>query len=201
VVPRSLFRASRGIPVNPRVAAESFPAHQARVGAACNIAMRVGWNGDPAQLGNVDVDTALGWCPVYNLDIENGVNDLIFPAVAIEGAALMVDFERGPEHVQRAFKVRAIAIKWRADMSFPDQPDASFVAVRHRDYEYSQEPDSVPWLVSEPTLSDGVHRATLSLPKGVSHEIWIAIQHPTDDDCWKDHDPVMRPGTGEPGQE
>jgi hypothetical protein len=199
VVPTTLFRTSPRGPVNPRFAAESFPAHRARVSAACNISMRVDWNGDPERLGNVEIGTAEGWCPVQNLDTESGLNDLIFPAITIEGDALMVDFERGPEHVQRAFKVRAIPIVWNKGVTLPIEPDADFVVKRLQDYTYVNDPASAPWRLSEPSAPDGVQRATLRLPKGVAYEIWIAMQHPTDDFHWKEHDPIVRTGEGESG--
>jgi hypothetical protein len=199
VVPTSLFRTSPGGPANPRFAAESFPAHKARVSTVCNISMRVDWNGDPERFGNVEIGTAEGWCQVQNLDPESGLNDLIFPAVRIEGDALMVEFERGPEHVQRAFKIRAIPIEWNKDVDLPKESDASYVAKRLQDYTYVSDPASAPWHLSEPTAPDGVQRATLGLPTGVAYEIWISSQHPTDDRHWKEHDPVVQPGTGEPG--
>jgi hypothetical protein len=199
VVPKSLFRTSPGGPANPRFAAESFAAHEARVSVACNISMRVGWDGDPDRCGNVEIKTTEGWCQVQNLDTENGLNDLIFPAIEIEGEALMVDFERGPEHVQRAFKVRAIPIEWKDGLSPPNEPNASYVAKRDEDYNYREDPASAPWCVSVPSEPDGVQRSTLLLPKGVCYEVWIDIQHPTDDALWKEHDPIVRTGEGQPG--
>ena len=182
---------TRPMPVDQRFLAQDFPA----IGAAGQtIQIRVEWRGDGDRLGTFQVDTnghanGAGWVGCPNIAAGMPANDFIFPLESIPGD-VPLHLERGPDHAERPFKVRAIPITWLQRK--PQDVDAERVVIRGQDYDYQSTPEEPVW--RESTLINGVQTVDLTLPRGTDYEIWTQLQHPTDDDQWLPQDPVVDGG-------
>lgn len=112
---------------------------------------------------------------------------MIAPQAAVEAKLLAVRFQRGPEHSNCSFAVKAVPITW---MALPDGPlPDNFMAERnvHYVYENGLEVDTLPWVYSENAAS--TQRATLSLDVGHDYEIWVRLRDPANSTRWLEQDP------------
>lgn len=192
VISKNLFS-----PIPPHLQVAGYAAKCALIESGDKLSVRVDWNGDVSKPGSFEIKLSDGtWFACQNLDIDSDINDLIFPASAIQSDLVTLALERGPTNQGRAFAVLAIPIIWSSGFTLPQQSDDDFVAIRGENYQYRDGTVDESWEHSQP--EGDTQRATLKLAGGVDYEIWVDIQHPSEDDVWKKHDPVMT--TGDPQQ-
>lgn len=160
------------------------------------VDIRVDWNGDPASQGRFDVRVGQNaWQPCPNIEVSS-MNDLISPREQPEASALELRVARGPEHVSIPFQVKLIPIVWMKEHEPGAIVPPTYTAERGIDYSYreGQEPDSYPWQTS--AGQNGVQRAAASLIKGTAYEMHVRLRHPSDPDCWRQQDPIIRSDHG-----
>ena len=172
--------------LRPRVVIEAEVENQA-------IDLRVDWDGNPASLGRLEALTTSGaWQACERIDT-GPLNDVVVPRVQPAGEVFLVRFQRGPDHPECIFGVKAIPIKWISPLATHLHPDS--VAKRDIDYVYADDlsPEAVPWTYS--VLADGHHGVILKLAVGCDYEVRVRLQHPDNPNDWLEQDPIVRGGS------
>ena len=156
------------------------------------VDVQVRWDGSDGDPGACEFMAASGsWSPLPNIDPSDDNNDVFYTPGSSAGAPFLVRFQRGPEHSDVRFDVKAIPIVGLGDLR--DQP-SDYVAVRGRDYHYPDGtgPDDIAW--TSATASQGPLTAVIALQSKRDYELWIRLRHPTIVDRWRIIDPIVRTG-------
>ena len=160
------------------------------------IDLRVDWDGDTESLGRFEVmghcEGEAEWQQCERIDTD-AMQDLISPHREVKCRGFQARFQRGPDHGNCPFKVKAVPIRWKENPG--KDPGQSYIAERGKDYDRSVDAVEVPWTCS--LLLDGVQTLILELKTGSAYEMWVSLQHPTNPEMWLELDPIVRTDHGD----
>lgn len=113
-----------------------------------------------------------------------------------QGLVFPAHFQRGPEHRDIPFEVKAVPIDWLLEAKMLGNLPREFIAVRDEHYQYigGSTPDETAWISS--TDENGVQCVRLKLSTRKDYEVWVRLRDPNNSEHWHTQDPIIRTDNG-----
>lgn len=154
------------------------------------INIRVAWDGDRSVPGTFQVQNLdRGWDNAGNLSPGSPLNDVFYGAFTPGEHIVRLHIQRGPEHGESPFEALVHPIQWTKNLpSVPGHLPRDFTAERQNHYNYAG-PEPLRFTSKD---EGGVQTITLALDFTTNdYELWVRLQHPTDDNAWSIMDPII----------